>query len=118
MKIFVVDDDPSLQRFVGRWLTALTEHDISFFDNGTAAVEALCRQTPCVLVSDLAMPGLSGEAVAQAAARLPRPPRIILMSGDHDRLQRAQTLAQTTLEKPFALTDLLDALEHCPCDYD
>jgi two-component system nitrogen regulation response regulator GlnG len=115
MKIFVVDDDPSLQRFVERWLTSLTEHEVSFFDNGAAAVEALARQSPCILVSDLDMPGVSGEEVAAAAARLPNPPRIVLMSGDHDRLERARPLAQATLEKPFALTELLAMLQPSPC---
>jgi DNA-binding NtrC family response regulator len=115
MKIFVVDDDPSLQRFVERWLASFTGHEVVYFDNGAAAIEALARVSPCILVSDLDMPGLSGEEVARAAARLQHPPRIVLMSGDYDRLERAQTLAHATLEKPFALTDLLATLEPAPC---
>ena len=87
MKIFVADDDPSLKRFVERWLTSLTKHEVSFFDNGADVVEALARQSPCILVSDLDMPGLTGEEVAAVAARLPNPPRIVLMSGDHEHLK-------------------------------
>jgi two-component system C4-dicarboxylate transport response regulator DctD len=115
MQIFVVDDDPSLRMFVKRWLAQLAGHDVRVFDNGAAAVEALTSHTPCLLLSDLDMPGLSGEEVAEAAAHLPRPPRIVLMSGDHDRLKRAQGLAQATLEKPFSFRALLSILDPTSC---
>jgi threonine dehydrogenase-like Zn-dependent dehydrogenase len=60
------------------------------------------------------MPGLSGEDVALAAARLAEPPRVVLMSGDPVRLEHARDLAQATLEKPFSLSDLLSALGATP----
>lgn len=106
MKIFVVEDDPSLRTFFQRWLAQLTRQDVLTFDNGLAAVEALTRHSPSLLLSDLEMPGLSGEQVAEAALRLPEPPRIVLMSGNHERLKRARSLAQATLEKPFTFRDL------------
>ncbi len=114
MRIFVVDDDPSLRLFVKRWLAQLAGHEVLVFDNGTAAVEALARYAPSLVLSDLEMPGLCGEDVAEAAALLPCPPRIVLMSGDHDRLKRASSLAQATLEKPFSFKSLLETLES-PC---
>ena len=115
MRIFVVDDDPSLRLFVKRWLAQLDGHEVMVFDNGTAAVEALARYSPSLVLSDLEMPGLCGEEVAAAAALLPHPPRIVLMSGDHDRLKRAQSLAEATLEKPFSFKSLLSILEPAPC---
>ncbi len=111
MKIFLVDDDASLRRFVRRWLTSLDRHELWVFDNGASAIEALADETPCVVVTDLDMPGASGEEVARAAAGLPRPPRIVLMSGDHERLSRARGLGQATLEKPFSFADLLSTIE-------
>jgi CheY-like chemotaxis protein len=111
MKIFLVDDDASLRRFVRRWLTSLDRYDLWIFDNGASAIEALADEAPCVVVTDLDMPGTSGEEVARAAARLPHPPRIVLMSGDHERLERARSLAQATLEKPFSFRALLSIIE-------
>jgi two-component system nitrogen regulation response regulator GlnG len=111
MRIFIVDDDATLRGFVKRWLTSLDRYELWIFDNGVSAIEALADQSPCVLLSDLDMPGASGEDVAQAAARLPRPPHIVLMSGDHDRLQKARGLAQATLEKPFSFRELLSIIE-------
>ena len=88
-----------------------TDYELWIFENGAAAIEALADQSPCLVLSDLDMPGVSGEEVARAAARLPRPPRVVLMSGDHDRLKRARGLAQATLEKPFSFKDLLSTIE-------
>src|SRR6185295_1017106 len=88
VKIFVVDDDASLLGFMRRWLASLEGHEVCTFENGATAADALKTQPPCLVLSDLEMPGMSGEEVAQAAARLPRPPRIVLMSGDRERLER------------------------------
>jgi hypothetical protein len=41
------------------------------------------------------------------AARLPRPPSIVLMSGDAGRLARARRLAYCLLPKPFPLSELV-----------
>lgn len=111
MRIFIVDDDASLRGFVRRWLASLDRYELWVFDNGASAIEALDDQSPCLVLSDLDMPGASGEDLARAAARLPRPPRIVLMSGDHDRLQQARELAQATLEKPFSFKALLSIIE-------
>jgi len=111
MKIFLVDDDPSLRSFVERWLTSLDRHELWIFDEAASAIDALPEQSPCLVLSDLDMPGLSGEELAQAAARLPRPPRVVLMSGDHDRLERARGLAEATLQKPFSFGELLSLIE-------
>jgi len=110
-----VDDDASLLGFMRRWLASLEGHEVCTFENGASAVDALKTQPPCLVVSDLEMPGMSGEEVAQAAARLPRPPRIVLMSGDRERLERAGKLAEATLNKPFSFKDLLSVIESRDC---
>ena len=113
MTIFVVDDDETLRGFVKRWLAAHSL-DVRTFEDGAEAVLAMAHFTPSLVLSDLDMPGLSGEDVARAAARLPRPPRVVLMSGDASRLERARGLAEATLEKPFSVTDLMSILEAAP----
>lgn len=114
MRIFVVDDDPSLRGFIKRWLAAYSRLDVRTFEDGAAAVEAMAQNPPTLLLSDLDMPGLCGEELARAAARLPRPPRVVLMSGDLWRLERAKDLAEATLEKPFSVRDLMSILEASP----
>jgi CheY-like chemotaxis protein len=114
MRIFVVDDDPSLRGFIKRWLAAYKRLDVRTFEDGTEAVEAMAVTPPNFVLSDLDMPGLCGEEVARAAARLPKPPRVVLMSGDVRRLAKARDLAEATLEKPFSVTDLMSILDTPP----
>lgn len=114
MRIFVVDDDASLRGFLKRWLAARTTHDVRAFESGEEALEAMVSLSPNLVLTDLAMPGLSGEDVARAAALLPNPPRIVLMSGDPVRLEHARPLGQATLEKPFSIGDLMSALGVTP----
>jgi CheY-like chemotaxis protein len=98
-----------------RWLARLTNKEVLAFDNGAAAIEALALHSPCLVLSDLEMPGPSGEDVAEAARRQPRPPHVVLMSGNHHRLQRARALAQATLEKPFSFKDFQAAVQAASC---
>ena len=110
MRIYVVDDDPSLRGFIKRWLAAYRTLEVRTFEDGAEAVEAMQQAPPTVVLSDLDMPGLCGEDVARAAARLARPPRVVLMSGDLWRLERARPLAEATLEKPFSVSELMSIL--------
>ena len=109
--IFVVDDDASLRGFVKRWIAARSGLEVLTFGDGAEAIEAMAQAAPSLVFSDLDMPGVCGEEVARAAARLPHPPRVVLMSGDSARLERARTLAEATLEKPFSVTALMSILE-------
>lgn len=113
--VFVVDDNVSLRYFLAAALLASrTCHQVRTFAGGAAAIEALRLQAPDVVLSDLDMPGVSGEQVALAAAALPHPPRIVLMSGDPGRLERAGRLAAHTLQKPFAIRDLMALIQAAP----
>ena len=114
MRIFVVDDDASLRAFVKRWLAAHTLHEVHTFESGEDAILALESLTPNLVITDLGMPGLSGEDVARAAALLAVKPRVVVMSGDPLRLERARALAEAALEKPFSLPELLSALGPAP----
>jgi CheY-like chemotaxis protein len=109
--VFLIDDDATLRGFIRRWLSARTGLEVHTFGNGAHAVEAMALASPGVVLRDLDLPGLTGEDVARAAKRLPRPPRVILMSGDAARLELASGLAEATLAKPFSVTDLLSILE-------
>ena len=52
------------------------------------------------------LPDVPGEEVARTALRLPQSPAILLMSGDRVRLERARSLADATLAKPFGVEQL------------
>lgn len=109
MKIVVVEDEPELAKFLELFLKA-HRHQVWTFRDGTTAICALADIAPDVLLCDLGVPGSGGEQVAEAASRLPCPPRIVLMSGQAERLARAGLRGAARLHKPFAITELRQAL--------
>jgi two-component system KDP operon response regulator KdpE len=108
--VFLVDDDDDNRRFLKRLLSGQAGYEVWSFATGTEAIEAMVTHRPDAVVSDLDMPGLPGEAVARTAAQLSRRPRVVLMSGDARRLERARSLADHAFLKPFSIRDLIAAL--------
>jgi len=109
MKILVVEDEPDLAKFLELFLRA-HRHEVWTFRDGATALRVLSEIAPDVLLCDLGVPGSDGEQVAAAAAGLPCHPRIVLMSGQPDRLERAGVFAAARLHKPFAIADLKRAI--------
>jgi len=70
-------------------------------------------RAPDLLLSDLDLPGLPGELLAERARALALPPTIVFMSADATRLERAGGGADAILEKPFSLVDALGLVEAC-----
>ncbi|HEY9101484.1 nitrogen regulation protein NR(I) [Chitinimonas sp.] len=101
--VWIIDDDRSI-----RWVfeKALGREGIGFhaFASAAEAVEALKRETPAVVVSDIRMPGESGlDLLAQLKERYPRLPVIIMTA--HSDLESAVAAFQggafEYLPKPF-----------------
>ena len=108
MRVFVVERDADLRAFIETLIGS--GHSVRTFECGSGALSALQDEAPDLLVADLDPCGASGEDLARAAAGLPCPPRVVLMSVDHKRLHRSKSLAQASVPKPFAVRDLVDAL--------
>jgi two-component system nitrogen regulation response regulator GlnG len=115
---WVIDDDPSI-----RWVLekALQKADIAVrgFDSANNVLEALRRQQPDVILSDIRMPGSSGlellEAIGTQAAEVP----VIIMTA-HSDLESAVASyrggAFEYLPKPFDVDEAVRlarrAIEH------
>jgi DNA-binding response OmpR family regulator len=106
MNVVVVESDRELLAYVQLVLLA-DKHDVQLFFAGAPAIASLQRGAADVLLCDLGLPDMDGEVVARAARMLPRAPRIVLMSGDPARLERARPLADAVLPKPFRVRELL-----------
>ncbi len=101
--VWIIDDDRSI-----RWVfeKALTREAIEFkvFSSAKEALDALDREVPQVIVSDIRMPGESGlDLLQQAKVRHPNIPVIIMTA--HSDLESAVTAFQggayEYLPKPF-----------------
>lgn len=108
MKILIVEDEEALRVILEECF--FDQHDVRALGSGKRALELLRGWQPEVLVSDLGLPGVPGEELAQAAAALPRPARVVLISSEPERLETARPLADVVLHKPFKLDELIRAI--------
>jgi len=107
--VLVIDDEP----VVNQLICATLQKDYSTlaaFD-GTAGLDIACEAHPDCIISDLLMPGLSGEelvAALRARQQFDDVP-IILLTGQGDETIRAKLLssgAQDFISKPFSPVEL------------
>ena len=112
-RILVAEDDMAVQSFVCRAL-AHRGHEAVGVDDGLRALEALADGPFDGLLSDMAMPGMDGIALALKVAQdYPRMP-VLLMTGYSAERQRAHNLEElvfTVVPKPFTLVQICDAVE-------
>lgn len=125
MHIFVVDDDPDIAKLIGEMLGG-AGHRVTVFTEPHALLAGLGPEVDLV-ISDFAMGGMNGLAVADEVARRlgVRPPRTLLISacGDDPGLEAAPVKSVLGLmRKPFSLARfnaVVAVLEQsrgsCPC---
>jgi two-component system response regulator MprA len=107
--ILVVDDDAPIRRMLQRTLAA-EGHDVSAAPDGGAALVAVERAVPDLVVLDVAMPGLDGFAVCRRLrAKGLALPILLLTARDAvpDRVAGLDAGADDYLVKPFATEELV-----------
>jgi CheY-like chemotaxis protein len=117
--VLLVDDEIGIRRSVSRLLRRYG-FQVTDVPDGQAALQALQDGGYDAVVSDLRMPGMSGEEffrlVQQDFPAMAR--RVVFTSGDLHRIETQQFLAASgcpALQKPFELTELVRTLRVvCP----
>src|SRR2546423_2896533 len=107
--VLVVDDDAPILRMLQRTLAA-EGYEVTTAGDGGAALAAVERAVPDVLVLDVAMPGLDGLAVCRRLrAKGLALPILLLTARDavDDRVAGLDAGADDYLVKPFAAAELL-----------
>ena len=112
--VLVVDDDPSVLRTLERGLKR-RGYDVMCASTADTAYGLLEDPRVDIVLLDLWMPQISGDALAVAIAhRWPRMKgRVILMSGDPNLLERhrEQGLDYPILAKPFSFAQVYQLIE-------
>jgi two-component system response regulator MprA len=107
--VLVVDDDAPIRRMLERTLAAEGYAVVTAADGG-AALAAVERSVPDVLVLDVAMPGLDGLAVCRRLRTKGLGVPILLLTARDavgDRVTGLDAGADDYLVKPFATEELL-----------
>ncbi len=113
--VLLVEDHPLFRKLTARMLEELG-HEVVIAEGTAAALDRCARAAPPIdlVVSDVALPGMDGFALARLLLRARPALRVLLMSG-YD----ASTLARDALdgtrggfiEKPFKLAALRAEIE-------
>ena len=105
--ILVVDDDRDVREFLADALISLG-HRVEMLPGAEAALAALARGAPDLLLADFAMPGMNGAELACEARRLHPALPIVFVTGfaETDQLEGALGPGAPVLRKPFGMDEL------------
>ena len=80
MKILMVDDDAGLRSACTRTLER-EGHDVSAVESAEKAFEAVAKESFDLLVTDVGLPGISGDALAVSVRRSHPQTDVIIVTG-------------------------------------
>lgn len=103
--ILVVDDSASVRVAMAHALTR-AGHRVDQAEDALSATAVLAARPADVILTDLHMPGDSGDRLIRWSRHHCPGSRIVAVSGDADALDRARVGADAILVKPFAPRDL------------
>jgi DNA-binding response OmpR family regulator len=106
--ILLVDDDPTLLSVLARRLSR-ESWDVRTARSGTAALAALERTWPALLVIDLMMPGMDGFELCRRVKRIADLPIIVLSAVDasESKVRALEEYAEDYVTKPFDPDELV-----------
>ncbi|GGD11222.1 response regulator transcription factor [Aquisalinus flavus] len=113
--IYLVDDDPAVQRGVAALLVA-AEYAVTVFDSGDALLACMDELDfqQAIVLADVCMPGIQGlELQARLVAERPGA-RVIVMTAHGDVPMAVRAMrggAVDFLEKPFSAREVTTALD-------
>ena len=110
----IVEDDEAIGEFLVQAIQQETSHQAVLASDGFQALKMLRTLIPDLLILDYSLPGMNGLELydtihaVKALEHLP----VLIVSAETARIQNEVNARQLSqLEKPFELTDLLEAIE-------
>lgn len=111
-RVLVVDDEDSVRRYVVHVLKA-AGYQTSAASNAAEAMDAFKNGTFDALVTDVMMPGMTGDELARKLRQSERGLKVLYLTGYSDRLFKEKVslwVDEAFLEKPFTSKGLREAL--------
>ena len=108
-RLLVIEDEPKLASFVTRALQA-AGYGVDVADDGRSGLTMALSGAYAVVVLDLSLPSLSGEAVLQAILAQRPDQQVLILSARSDVSDRVRFLelgAADYVTKPFVLSELI-----------
>ena len=111
-QILIVDDEPELLRLFESLIRRLDGHPL-LAPGGEAALKILARETPDLMVLDLAMPNVSGVEVLRQVRQIPRLAhmKVVVLTARSSMVPEAEQLGiDLWVAKPVQLRDFMDVI--------
>jgi DNA-binding response OmpR family regulator len=110
--ILVVDDDPSIRKFVKANLEA-RDYQVFLAGDGNEALKIIEEELPDLVLLDIMMPKLDGFTVCQRVREWSDVPIIMISAKDNenDKVKCFDYGADDYMTKPFALRELLSRIK-------
>jgi DNA-binding response OmpR family regulator len=109
--ILVVDDDPSIRKFVRANLEA-RKYTVFLAADGDEALKMVEKELPDLIILDIMMPKIDGLEVCRQIREWSKIPIIMLSAreGESDKVRCLDCGADDYLTKPFSLRELLSRI--------
>lgn len=109
-RVLVADDNSDMRRYLARLLSE--QYEVETVGDGQAALEAVHKNPPDLIVSDVMMPLVDGFELLKAlrSDERTRPIPVVLLSaraGEESRVEGVEAGADDYLIKPFSARELL-----------
>lgn len=111
-KLLIVDDDEGLLE--GLRLICEDNYDATFVNSGAKAIEEIVRCDYDLVITDLKMPGMSGQETMKAIRELRPTQKIIVMTGYLYSEWKDECVAlgaKKFITKAFTMKDFLSAVK-------
>ena len=108
-RVILVEDD-AIVRMISAELLRDLHYEVAEAASAEEAMAVLNSQAADVLITDLNLPGMSGDDLAKAARRLSPHIRVIFASGDVSKAPGDEARLAYLLHKPYDLKDLAKAM--------
>jgi two-component system, cell cycle response regulator CpdR len=108
-RVLVVDDDEGIRGIVSRMLSR--QHVVDTAENGAIALDMLAESTFDLVISDVQMPVMDGEALLLHMHTRGEQTPVLLMSGHLIDSDQVCLLAADFLAKPFMMGELVEKVE-------
>lgn len=112
--VLVVDDQPEVREIV-RLLLEQAGHSVTEAGNGAEALECLETASVDVVLTDLVMPGMRGDALAAEIKRRNPAQSVLLMTASSGFSEKDFNAIDGFLRKPFTLETLRESVDDLLC---
>jgi two-component system chemotaxis response regulator CheY len=111
MNILVVDDSIFVRQFMKKYLLEIKPTvEINFSASGEEGYQVYLEKKPSLIITDLLMPGMGGQAFIETVRKTDKDTKIIVLSADIQKSVKNEIIAlgvNAFLNKPITRENIL-----------